>query len=44
VAWAVHSENAELQATLNILLDDMIAQGEVKEVLNRWLPIVPVEL
>jgi ABC-type amino acid transport substrate-binding protein len=44
VAWAVHSENTELQATLNTFLDDMIAQGEVKEVLNRWLPIVPVEL
>ena len=44
VAWAVHSENVELQTTLNRLLDDMIAQGEVKEVLSRWLPIIPVEL
>jgi ABC-type amino acid transport substrate-binding protein len=44
VAWAVHSENPELQVTLNLLLKDMVAQGEVKEVLNRWLPVIPVEL
>lgn len=44
VAWAVHSENPELQVTLNLILKDMVAQGEVKEILNRWLPVIPVEL
>jgi ABC-type amino acid transport substrate-binding protein len=44
VAWAVHPENQALQTTLNLMLDDMIAQGDVQEVLHRWLPLVPVEL
>ena len=44
IAWAVHSENPELQVTLNLLLKDMVSQGEVKEVLNRWLPVIPVEI
>ena len=44
IAWAVHLENPELQVTLNLILKDMVAQGEVKEILNRWLPVIPVEL
>ncbi len=44
IAWAVHPDNPELQVTLNLLLKDMVAEGEVKEVLNRWLPVIPVEM
>lgn len=44
IAWAVHQDNPELQVTLNLLLKDMIAKGEVKEILNRWLPVIPVEI
>jgi polar amino acid transport system substrate-binding protein len=44
VAWAVHPDNPELQTALNLILADMIEQGEVQAVLKRWLPVVPVEL
>lgn len=42
IAWAVHKEASELQTTLNLILKDMKAEGEVSEVIQKWLPIVPL--
>jgi polar amino acid transport system substrate-binding protein len=44
VAWAVAKDRPELQTTLNLVLKDMKASGEVSQVIGRWLPVVPLSV
>jgi ABC-type amino acid transport substrate-binding protein len=42
IAWAVRKDSSELQTTLNLILKDMKAEGEVSEVIQKWLPVIPM--
>ncbi|MCB1693281.1 MAG: transporter substrate-binding domain-containing protein [Pseudomonadales bacterium] len=44
IAWAVRKDDPELLTTVNLILKDMKAQGQVSDVINRWLPVIPVTL
>lgn len=44
IAWAVAKDQPELQTTINLILKDMKASGEVSEVIGRWLPVVPLSV
>lgn len=44
IGWAVHKDDPEFQTTINLILKDMKEQGQVAEVIGRWLPVIPVTL
>lgn len=44
VAWAVRRDEPELQLAANLILKDLKANGQVSEVIKRWLPVIPVSI
>ncbi len=44
LAWAIHPDDAELQTMVNLVLEDLKAEGVVSEIVSEWLPMIPIRL
>jgi len=44
IAWATRRGDRELHKLVNYALEDMKEEGDVSEVIDRWLPMIPVKL
>ncbi|XOV88646.1 MAG: substrate-binding periplasmic protein [Pseudomonadota bacterium] len=44
IAWAVRKDANELQTAIDLVLKDMKSRGQVAEVIQKWLPVIPVTL
>lgn len=44
IAWAIRKSDPELRSLVNFALKDMKEEGIVREVINRWLPMIPVNI